>query len=169
MDVNLVITYDPVHADAAIEEVEAVFDQIGVKPKFFDSEYGGNFFLHVSNPRKSIRELKKRAAGGQDIFSWTHHYIPIDHWVDSEIEDMQKAVKSLASGIGDGQKWKLELDKRHYHRFHERELVIKLTDMVENGEVDLEKPEKIIKVEIIGKHAGISLLDPQDVLVVSQI
>ncbi|MGM0365438.1 MAG: THUMP domain-containing protein [Actinomycetota bacterium] len=169
MDVNLVVTYDPVHSDAAREAVEAVFNEIGIKSGFLDSEYGGIFLMNVQDPRQTVKELRKLCLEDKEIFSWTYHYIPVDMWVSSEIEDMQDAVKSVASGVGDSDKWKLDLAKRHYHRYQERELILKLTDMVETGEVDLERPEKIIKVEIIGKHAGISLLEPEELLMVSKI
>jgi tRNA(Ser,Leu) C12 N-acetylase TAN1 len=44
---------------------------------------------------------------------------------------------------------------------------MKLTDVVDRKKIDLKKPKKIIKVEIIGKDAGISLLTPDELLVVS--
>jgi len=39
--------------------------------------------------------------------------------------------------------------------------------VVDRKEIDLKKPEKIIKVEIVGKDAGISLLEPDEFLIVS--
>jgi len=169
MGVTLIISNDPVHSDAAREAVEAVFSEIGTKPGFLDSEYGGVFLMDIQNPKQAVKELRNLSLENKDIFGWTYHYIPVDRWVSSEVKDMQEAVKSLASGIGENDKWKLDLTKRHYHRYQDRDLVIKLTDVVQTGEVDLERPEKIIKVEIIGKHAGISLLEPEELLIVSRV
>ena len=41
---------------------------------------------------------------------------------------------------------------------------MKLTENIEKPNVDLKNPEKIVKVEIIGEHAGISLLYPDEIL-----
>ncbi len=169
MGVNLIITYDPVHSDSASEAVESVFASIDTKINFSESEYGGIFFAEVNDPRQVVKKLGKLSAKNKEIFGCTYHYIPVDRWVSSGIEDMQEAVRSLASGIGENDKWKLELSRRHYHRYQDSELILKLTDIIETGEVDLEDPVKIIKVEIIGQHAGISLLKPEEVLMVSRL
>ncbi len=168
MDANLIITYDAIHTDSSREAVKAVFRKTGIKPEFLESEFSGIFFVNVPDAREAIKKLKVLSKNSKEIFGWTYHYIPVDKWVSSDIEEMQEAVKTLGQGIGDNEKWKLELVKRHYHRYHDRELILKLTDMIDTGKVDLENPQKIIQVEIIGKHAGISLLDPQDILSVSK-
>ena len=80
---------------------------------------------------------------------------------------MQKAVKSLVPKIGENEKWKMDLEKRHYHKLEYEELIVKLTDVVDRRKIDLKKPKKIIKVEIIGNNAGISLLEPGELLAVS--
>jgi tRNA(Ser,Leu) C12 N-acetylase TAN1 len=44
---------------------------------------------------------------------------------------------------------------------------MKLTDVVDREKIDLKKPEKIIKVEVIGSNAAISVLNPDEQLIVS--
>jgi tRNA(Ser,Leu) C12 N-acetylase TAN1 len=41
---------------------------------------------------------------------------------------------------------------------------MKLTDVVDRPNVDLNNPDKIIRVDIIGKDAAISLLKKQELL-----
>jgi len=65
------------------------------------------------------------------------------------------------------EKWMMDVEKRYYDKHDYKELIIKLTDVVDRKEIDLKKPEKIIKVEIVGKNAGISLLEPDEFLIVS--
>ena len=96
----------------------------------------------------------------------THRYIPVDKWVSSKVPDMQKAIKSLVPKIGENEKWKMDLEKRHYHKLDYQELIVKLTEVVDRRKIDLKKPKKIIKVEIIGTNAGISLLEPGELLMV---
>jgi len=65
------------------------------------------------------------------------------------------------------EKWMMDIEKRYYDKLDFKELIVKLTDVVDREKIDLKKPQKIIKVEIVGKEAGISLLEPDEMLLVS--
>ena len=167
MDVKLLITYDPAHLESSREKVENLFKEIKVKPKFLKSKYGGIFLLDVSKPKEVVKKLKAISKKDRDLFGKTYRYIPIDKWVKSKIPDMQKAVKSLVPKIKKDEKWMMDLEKRYYDKLDFKELIIKLTDVVDREKIDLKKPRKIIKVEIVGNDAGISLLEPDEMLVIS--
>ena len=79
---------------------------------------------------------------------------------------MQKAIKSLVPKIKKDEKWMMDIEKRYYDKMDYKELILKLTDVVDREKIDLKKPKKIIKVEIVGKDAGISLLEPDEMLLV---
>ena len=75
-----------------------------------------------------------------------------------------RRTKDLQSGIKKSEKWKMDLSKRNYEKGKTTELILRLTDVVDKPNVDLENPEKIIKVEIVGNKAGISLLKPNELV-----
>jgi tRNA(Ser,Leu) C12 N-acetylase TAN1 len=167
MSVKLIVTYDPAHRQSCEESLKNVMEKAGVKPKFLKSKYSGIFLMDLPDAKEVVRKLKAFSKKDVEIFGKTHRYIPVDRWVSSKISDMQKAVKSLVPKIGENEKWKMEIDKRYYHKLEYDELIIKLTDVVDRPKIDLKKPRKIIMVEIIGTHAGISLLEPGEFLNVS--
>jgi len=167
MDVKLIVTYDPAHQKSCEESLKNVMDAVGAKPKFLKSKYSGIFLIELSKPKEVVKTLIKLSKKDQEIFGKTHRYIPVDKWVSSKVPDMQKAIKSLVPKIGENEKWKMDLEKRHYHKLDYQELIVKLTEVVDRMKIDLKKPKKIIKVEIIGTHAGISLLEPGEHLMVS--
>ncbi|MEA2015676.1 MAG: hypothetical protein U9O59_03025 [Actinomycetota bacterium] len=166
MDVKLLITYDPAHIESSREKVENLFREINVKPEFLKSKYDGIFLLNVAKPKELVKKLKKLLKKDRELFGRTHRYIPVDKWVKSKVPDMQKAIKSTVPKIKKEEKWMMDLEKRHYDKLDFKELIIKLTDVVDREKIDLKKPKKIIKVEIVGKDAGISLLEPDEILVV---
>ena len=47
---------------------------------------------------------------------------------------------------------------------HSTELIMKLTEVVDKPKVDLDNPQKIIAVQIIGKKAGLALLNKDEIL-----
>lgn len=167
MDVKLIVTYDPAHTESSKEKVELLFKEIGTKAEFIKSKYSGIFLLSVSKPREAVKKLRSLAKKNRELFGKTFRYIPVDKWVKSNIPDMQKAIKPMVPKIGESEKWMMDLEKRHYEKHDFKELIMKLTDVVDRKKIDLKKPKKIIKVEIIGKDAGISLLTPDEILVVS--
>ncbi|MDD3628182.1 MAG: THUMP domain-containing protein [Candidatus Humimicrobiaceae bacterium] len=166
MDVKLLITYDPAHLESSREKAENLFKEINVKPEFLKSKYSGIFLVNVPEPKEIVKKLKKILKKDRDLFGRTHRYIPIDRWVKSTVPDMQKAIKSLVPGIKKDEKWMMDLEKRYYNKLDFKELIMKLTDVVDREKIDLKKPEKIIKVEIVGDNAGISVLKPDEILVV---
>jgi tRNA(Ser,Leu) C12 N-acetylase TAN1 len=166
---NLIVTYDPTHAGTAENELNAVLKKIGEKPKIITSEAEGLFKVAVSDARKVVGRLRDLCRADPNLFVVTYHYIPIDSWCKSDTGVMQKSIKPLALGIGENERWKMNISKRHWDKLSGTELIIKLTDVIDREKVDLNKPQKIVQVEIIGKEAGISLLQPEDLLNIAEV
>ena len=162
MNVKLIITYDPAHISSCTESVKKLMDTIGAKPTFLKSKYHGIFLIDVSKPKEVVKKLKALSKKNKELFGKTYRYIPVGKWVSSKVTDMAKAIKSLVPKIGLNEKWKMDLEKRYYHKYDYNELILKLTEVVNREKIDLKKPQKIIKVEIIGSRAAITLLEPDE-------
>jgi len=161
---NLLVTHDPNHAGLAKEEIIAVLKQLKVEPKFLKSEIEGLFQITIKEPKEAVKKLVGICKKNPSMFRTTFHWVPVDNWCKSTIEDMQKTIKGLVKDIKEKDKWKMDIAKRCYEKYHTTELIIKLTDVVDRPKVDLKNPDKIIKVDIIGKDAGISLLNKDELL-----
>ena len=168
MDANLIVTFDPSHAGKAKEEVNALLTEVKEKPKFLKSEIDGLFFLKVKDPKAATKKLAQECKKSPDKFEVTFHWMPIDKWCSSKMEDMSKVLKSIDGKMKPDESWKMDMSKRQYEG-ETPDLIIKLTDNIDKPKVDLKNPQKIIKVEIIGKQAGISLLDASENLDVSKL
>jgi len=165
-DTNLLVSHDPGHTATAKASVENALKEVKESPKFLKSNAEGLFFLRVKNPRTAIKSLSKLLGKKPELFSYTHHWMPVDVWCSSGIPAMKEAVKKLQAGIKKEEKWKMELNKRNYDKGNTVELILRLTEGVDRPNVDLEKPKKILKVEISGSKAGISLITPEEMLAI---
>lgn len=162
---NLIVSYDPSHIGSAKEEVENVLKEVKHSFKHLKQDVDGLFNLGVKDARKTVKSLSQLCKKKPEFFEKTFHWVPIDKWCKSTVVDMQKIVKKIEKDIKKTEKWKMELNKRHYKKGGDTvELIIKLTDVVDKPNVDLKKPQKIIKVEIIGNKAGLSLLKADELL-----
>jgi len=70
---------------------------------------------------------------------------------------MTEEMKKIDARLDAEKSWKLDLGKRNY-KADTMELIMKLTDNINKPKVDLKNPDQIIKIEILGENAGISLL-----------
>lgn len=161
---NLVVSYDPSHVGSAKEEVENVLKEVKHSFKHLKQDVDGLFNLSVKDGKKTVKSLSTLLKKKPEFFEKTFHWIPIEKWCKSTVNDMQKIVKKLEKDIKKTEKWKMELNKRHYKKGDTVKLILKLTDVVDKPKVDLKKPQKIIKVEIVGNKAGLSLLKTDEFL-----
>ena len=161
---NLLVTYDPSHSGKAKEEAQALLEAAGEKAEFLESEIAGVFLLRTGkDPKELTRELRDVVEESPDKYKYTFHWVPIDRWVKSGLDDMVRAMKDIDAKMSDDDSWKLDLGKRQYEG-RSTDLIIKLTENINHPKVDLKNPQKIVKVEIIGDHAGVALLDKSELL-----
>jgi tRNA(Ser,Leu) C12 N-acetylase TAN1 len=161
---NLLVTFSPNHRGSAELELKEVLRQCGEKPEVIRTEVEGLFKANVSDGKKVTAKVKDLCSSNAGLFAITHRYIPVEKWCLSEINVMKKAIKGFVPGIGKDEKWKMNVNKRHWDKMDVVKLILKLTSAVDRREVDLDKPAKVIQVEIIGKEAGIGLLVPDDIV-----
>lgn len=164
VEANLIVSYDPSHAGSAKQEVENVLKEIKHNFKHLKQDIDGLFNLRVKDARKTVKSLAKLCGKKPEFFEKTFHWTPIDKWCKSTVKDMQNVVKKFEKDIKKTEKWKMELDRKHHKGGDTIELILKLTEAVNKPKVDLEKPEKIIKVEIVGNKAGLALLKADELL-----
>jgi tRNA(Ser,Leu) C12 N-acetylase TAN1 len=107
------------------------------------------------------KELRRIASGNPKDFWFTQRWIPIDLWTASDIPSMREGVRRVAK-IGAEERWMMVVEKRRYETHHTPEIIKELAELVE-AKVDLKKPDRILRVDILGPYAGISLLRPGEV------
>jgi len=156
---NLIVTFDPTHSTSAKKEIENLVKEIKETAKILSCEEGLAQVV-VKDARAIVKALSKIK---KDKFAYTFHWIPMDKWCKSTIADMQKVVKDIAKDISAADKWKMEISK-HKSDLHDKELIIKLTEVIDKPKVDLENPDKTVWVEVVGNEAGIALLKKGDFL-----
>jgi len=153
-EANLIVTYAPTHTDSAKKEITEILKEAGERGKILGCDEG-IAEVSVKDARaivKSLEDLNK------EKFSYTFAWVPVDKWCKAVVADMQKIVKKLSEEIGDEEKWKMDLNL-HKSKESGRDLIMKLTAVIEKKKVDLNNPEKIVKVVVIGNKAAVSLLE----------
>jgi len=107
--------------------------------------------------------LNQDSLAIQHTFKW----VPIDLWTLSDMDSIKEGVKQLKNKIQKGEKWRMTIEKRRYTQHHKIDIIREIAEDI-SKKVDLENPDKILRIDIIGKYAGISLLKPKEIFSVSK-
>ena len=112
--------------------------------------------------REVVIGLRKLFDEDPFTFRYTLKWVPVDLWTRSDMESLKEGVRKLRNKIHAGERWRMTVEKRRYTQYHKIEIITELAELIDE-KVNLENPEKILRIDIIGKYAGISVLTPKDI------
>jgi tRNA(Ser,Leu) C12 N-acetylase TAN1 len=170
-DYNIVVTFHPTSKAKAEEEIAQRIKENGlVLEDMIESSVSGLTLVRVTGDGKeAMKKIRAFAIRFPELFQHTHHWTPIEEWVSSDPDTMVGAARVFGESIGDQDRWRMDLHKRQYEGGSNLDLVKMLTEPIQKGIVDLEQPELIMKVEIIGGFAGFSLVTEEEQLDINQV
>lgn len=170
-DYNILVTFHHNEKMRAEQEVADRIKEAGlVLEDLMESRVPGLLLVRVDgNAKEAVKKLRGFAFRFPELFRYTHHWTPVEEWVSSEPEVMVSAARTFGERIGKNDSWKLDLEKRNYSGGSSLDLIKMLTEPIDRGVVDLENPELILKVEIIGGFAGFSLVTEEELLDINQV
>jgi tRNA acetyltransferase TAN1 len=97
-------------------------------------------------------------------FRYALRIIPVERVVRTDLDEIKSAATELAAKIGENETFRVTVEKR-FTSLHSRDF-IEAVAMDIKRKVDLENPDKILLIEVIGGLTGMSLIEPSGVLAV---
>jgi len=97
-------------------------------------------------------------------FRYALRILPIERVVSTELEEIKKATAELATKIGENETFRVTIEKR-FTTLHTKDLIEAAVGDIKN-KANLENPDKIVLIEVLGALTGLSLLKPTDILAV---
>jgi len=169
-DFNMLISYPWSQYVKAKKEIQRILKRLGEEKPFVTRTIAEGIIgvKTCQNPREVIHALQRILNEDVTIFQYTSKWVPIDLWTYSDIDSMKKAVGQLKTEIHTGEKWRITLEKRRYTKYHKIEIIKNIAELIDE-KVNLKNPDKILRIDIIGKYAGISILEPNDMFSTSRV
>jgi tRNA acetyltransferase TAN1 len=118
------------------------------------------------DPVKAIRDLRALLKERPWEFKYTLKLVPVQKVVEAQLQEIEHVALDLAGRIGQKEKFRITIEKRHTD-LSSKTIIETVAKGVERT-VDLDSPDKILMIEIIGQLAGLALIQPQDVLSVER-
>jgi len=117
--------------------------------------------------KEVIHKIKKIIENDSNFFQFILKIVPIDYVCETNIKVIKELVdKYYRIYINEDQSFKIDLMRRK-NELVERDLVIESIAKIIINKVNLDNPDKIIRIEILGNVTGISFLNPDDLIRIS--
>jgi tRNA acetyltransferase TAN1 len=97
-------------------------------------------------------------------FRYALRIIPIEKVVRTDLDEIRRVATEFAARIGENETFRVTVEKR-FTSIHSRDFVEAAAADIQR-KADLENPDKILLIEVVGGLTGMSLLKPSDILAV---
>jgi len=166
---NIIITTPRNREWYAIEEIESIIYYLKIECKydFWRSGISGVVLGYIDYPvREFIGKLKSLLSERPWEFRDIKRVIPVDVIVDTDYTEISRVSWRIAENIPKGATFRINVKKR-YTELSSRELIRVVAEGIDR-KVDLENPDYIINIEILGPKTGVALIKPDDILSVEK-
>lgn len=161
--INFIVTTVRGRELEACREVKDILSSLGDEsPKVEATEISGLLVGHTNLDILGISEMLKKLTNSEP---WKIHllqrFIPLQLVIRSSLDGIAQAAKKLSKQVEKDETFKVVVEKRHTNL--ESADVIKAVASIFDQKVDLEKPDKVVLVEVAGPLAGVSIIKPDQV------
>lgn len=104
-----------------------------------------------------------------DGFPFVHalKWKPVDYWCERDLEAIRRLLADEVRGrIAPDETWGMQVEKRDWEGRRTHDLVVDLARAIDR-EVDLDHPDKLVRVDAVGEQVAVSVLRPDDVFSVA--
>jgi tRNA acetyltransferase TAN1 len=126
------------------------------------SAYDGVVEVEVENPKAVLAFLSAFVKLEPFKVRYIMRVIPIDKVVDTDLEEITKAVKELSSQIAASETFRITIEERD-SPYSNKQLIDAVADIVDR-KVSLDTPDKLVLIQVFGEYTGISVLVPDDIV-----
>ncbi|TFG09932.1 hypothetical protein EU538_03545 [Candidatus Thorarchaeota archaeon] len=112
------------------------------------------------DPFKVVEQLKEFAKENPYQFRYAIRFTPMERCVESDIPKIVDAAEPLVKRIGPEEKFRVTVRSR-YTELGTMDIIDAVAKLV-SSPVDLETPDKIIWIEVVGKWTGVSIFESED-------
>ncbi len=113
------------------------------------------------NPFDIIEKFRTILKERPYEFRYTLRVIPIEKVVRTDLAEIEQAVKELAGKIGKAETFRVTVEKRFTST--PTEDIIEIAAANIQRKVDLNNPDKIVLIEVVGGLTGVSVVKPRDI------
>lgn len=158
MEYNLLATTDKITMSGASSQLWMNLRAVGdPEPKVNKTHVKGVIQGATSlDPVEAIRLMRGHMKTETGRYDLLYRVMPVLSWVKTGIDEIVEEVKSQKTRIGAEDSFRVTLEKRKTE-LRSRDVIEAVAETIDNP-VDLENPDWIVLIEIMGEHTGVSVV-----------
>lgn len=107
--------------------------------------------------RTVIRRCRERFAAGSG-FRFAVKWVPVDFWCTTDLDAIRELMATeIRPRIGPTETWGMKVEKRGWPRYHTIDIIRHLAVAIDRP-VNLDRPDWLVRVDILGPRTAVSLL-----------
>jgi len=119
--------------------------------------------------KKVISDIKKIMKKNPNFFQFILKIIPINYICETDTKIINYIIQENIENYIDGEEtFRITLKRRHHEKIERNNFIETIAKDIDN-KVNLDNPDKIIRIEILGNICGISFLEKNDIIKVKKI
>ena len=163
-DFNLLVTTWRGNENNARSELTRLLEAIGESSLNVDKTGVSGLIVAKtsSDPFEVINRFRSILRERPYEFRHALRLIPIERVVHTDLDQVKEAVTQLGSRIGENETFRVTIEKR-FTAIHTRDIIQAAATSI-NRKVNLQNPDYIMLIEVVGGFTGLSLIKPKDTI-----
>ena len=165
---NLIITCARHLEEETKQEISDILVKFGdPEPEIEITKMPGILLAHTKlDEIQTIQKITKMLLDEPWSIRYCLRVIPIQRVIETDLSEIEKESQSLGSHISKNDTYRIVVEKRN-SGISSQEIITRIASKIKN-KVSLEKPDKIILIEILGSKTGISIIKKSNILSVEK-
>lgn len=131
------------------------------------SAFDGVLEIEIENARDFISFMREYVRSEPFRVHYIQRMIPVDIVVDTNIDQIRDASVQIAPQIQPGESFRIDITERD-SPVSRKELIDTIASVVDR-KVNLNSPDKIVQVEVLGEYTAMSVVTPAEILSILKI
>ena len=116
----------------------------------------------ILNPFEVVERFRQILKERPYEFRYSLRIIPVEKVVPTDLGEIQRATIELSTKIKENESFRVTVEKRFTST--PTNAIIEAAATIIQRRVDLNRPDKIVLIEVVGGLTGISILKPNEIL-----
>ncbi|MFX1346395.1 MAG: THUMP domain-containing protein [Promethearchaeota archaeon] len=114
--------------------------------------------------KKVIQKIRQILKKDPHFFQYILKIIPIDFICETNTKTITNIIQNHSKNfIKEGDTFKIVIKRRKHEKIERNFMIERIASNI-NNKVDLDNPDKIIRLEVLGNFCGVSFLEKNDII-----
>jgi tRNA(Ser,Leu) C12 N-acetylase TAN1 len=161
---DLLVSHDCGRFGRAKHEILTVLRRLGDdQAQVRRSGVDGIALVHTALGGREVVRRCRELQNADFTFEFAIKWVPVDYWCDSDLGAIRALLESkVRDQIAEGDTWAMQVAKHRREQYHTQDIIANLAPAIAR-KVDLSHPDKLLRIDMLGRQTAVSVLHADEV------